>query len=66
MGKKVYNAKARQNPQTVIDNSALKDVSIPNSQRIYTTSRCNCLSSIFMATGEIRFISFGRGYLSWL
>ena len=38
MGKKVYNAKARQNPQTVVDNSALKDVSIPNSQRIYYKS----------------------------
>ncbi|TMW49945.1 hypothetical protein DOY81_004984 [Sarcophaga bullata] len=28
MGKKVYNAKARQNPKTVIDNSALKDVKL--------------------------------------
>lgn len=31
MGKKVHNAKARQNPQTIVDNSALKDVSIPKS-----------------------------------
>lgn len=28
MGKKVYNAKARQNPQTIVDNSAVKNVSI--------------------------------------
>ncbi|KAM7350528.1 putative ATP-dependent RNA helicase kurz [Cochliomyia hominivorax] len=28
MGKKVYNAKARQNPKTIVDNSALKDVKL--------------------------------------
>lgn len=27
MGKKVHNAKARQNPKTIVDNSALKNVS---------------------------------------
>ncbi|KAI8116639.1 putative ATP-dependent RNA helicase kurz [Lucilia cuprina] len=33
MGKKVYNAKARQNPQTiVVDNSALKDVKLELSE----------------------------------
>ncbi|XP_030379655.1 probable ATP-dependent RNA helicase kurz [Scaptodrosophila lebanonensis] len=28
MGKKVYNAKARQNPQTIVDNSAIKNIQI--------------------------------------
>ncbi|XP_062138311.1 probable ATP-dependent RNA helicase kurz [Drosophila sulfurigaster albostrigata] len=28
MGKKVYNAKARQNPQTIVDNSAVKNIKI--------------------------------------
>lgn len=28
MGKKVYNAKARQNPETIVDNSSLKNVSL--------------------------------------
>ncbi|KAM8720899.1 hypothetical protein ACLKA7_006874 [Drosophila subpalustris] len=28
MGKKVYNAKARQNPQTIVDNSTTKDIKI--------------------------------------
>uniref|UniRef100_A0A0A1XCG5 RNA helicase n=1 Tax=Zeugodacus cucurbitae TaxID=28588 RepID=A0A0A1XCG5_ZEUCU len=28
MGKKVYNAKARQNPKTLVDNSAVKDIKI--------------------------------------
>ncbi|XP_067635803.1 probable ATP-dependent RNA helicase kurz [Eurosta solidaginis] len=28
MGKKVYNARARQNPKTVVDNSAVKDIKI--------------------------------------
>jgi len=32
MGKKVHNAKARQNPQTIVDNSAVKKVGYPKIQ----------------------------------
>lgn len=34
MGKKVHNAKARQNPKTIIDNSALKDVSFEKFMKL--------------------------------
>ncbi|XP_030569337.1 probable ATP-dependent RNA helicase kurz [Drosophila novamexicana] len=30
MGKKVYNAKARRNPETIVDNSAVKNIKIVN------------------------------------
>lgn len=33
MGKKVYNSKARRNPETIVDNSTLKDVSIVKTSK---------------------------------
>jgi len=36
MGKKVHNAKARQNPQTIVDNSAVKKVGYPKFQKSRT------------------------------
>jgi len=47
MGKKVHNAKARQNPQTIVDNSAVKKVGHPSDHtariRFLTLSKSNTL-----------------------